>query len=96
MTVYIYNADVYCTDCGDKIKHRLDVAQTLDTGDSDDYPQGPTDQGETDTPEHCRSCGVFLENSLTSDGYDHLMEMLEDENEHNAEIHAEWREFYLL
>ena len=91
MQVYIYNADVYCEECGESIKKGLGRDFT---GDSDDYPQGPTEQGYVDYPAHCGGCGVFLENQLTEEGYDYLREMLEEENEHNAEIHAEWREFY--
>jgi hypothetical protein len=46
------------------------------TEDSDTWPQGPYDSGggEADTPQHCDQCGVFLENPLTSDGDDYLLE----------------------
>ena len=94
MNVYIYNADVYCSDCGEQIIKTLNPSQ--DTGDSDDYPQGPTDQGESDCPEHCGSCGVFLENSMTDEGYRYLREMLSDApvNEDQAALHATWIAFY--
>ena len=94
MNVYIYNADVYCSDCGEQIIKTLNPSQ--DTGDSDDYPQGPTDQGESDCPEHCGSCGVFLENSMTDEGYRYLREMLSDApvNEDQAAVHATWIAFY--
>ena len=37
--------------------------------DSDDLSKGPypDDGGEADTPRHCDTCGVFLENPLTAD-----------------------------
>jgi hypothetical protein len=44
--------------------------------DSDDYPAGPYrmhDQ-ESDSPQHCDGCGVFLENGLTSDGEEYVIE----------------------
>ena len=87
MNVYIYNADVHCEDCGEQIIKTLNPSQ--DTGDSDDYPQGPTDQGESDCPEHCGSCGVFLENDLTTDGYDYVREAVA-----NNDAPKVWQEFY--
>lgn len=74
MDVYVYCADIYCEDCGLAIKAEL--KKTDDTGDSGDYPQGPYSDGggESDCPQHCGDCHTFLENPLTSDGYDYVRE----------------------
>lgn len=53
--VYAYQADLICEDCAGKIIERLDKQGQEDTGDSDDYPQGPHGDGggEADSPGHC-------------------------------------------
>ena len=68
--MYAYNCDVFCDDCGDEIKTGLDNKGIEDTGDTNDYPQYSS-QDESDCPEHCADCHEFLENALTSDGYDY-------------------------
>jgi len=46
--------------------------------DSDDYPKGPYSDGggEADSPQHCDSCGTFLENPLTPDGAQYVRELV--------------------
>jgi hypothetical protein len=84
---YVYAADLYCEDCGSEIQEGKE-----DTGDSNDYPQGPYPDGggESDGPQHCGSgagcvnamefagtkVGVWLGNPLTQDGVEALKEML--------------------
>ena len=70
MHVYIYNADIFCTECGNEYAQELQDNNVKDTGDSDEFPQGPYSNGggEADTPQHCGNCGLFLENPLTEDG----------------------------
>lgn len=48
--------------------------------DSDDYPKhaGNEGGGEADTCHHCAGCGVPLENSLTSDGVNHVLEAMRE------------------
>jgi len=81
MNVFIFAADMHCEDCGNAIRKDLIVeglapADPDDehTYDSDDYPKGPYPDGggEADYPGHCGSCGVFLMNPLTGDGYEYL------------------------
>ena len=52
---YIYQADLICEDCGNKIIEQLEKKGVEDTGDSDDFPQGPHSDGggESDSPQHC-------------------------------------------
>jgi hypothetical protein len=78
MNAYIYQADIYCEDCGRAIRAELDKAgkapeHTDDetTYDSDDYPKGPYPDGgrEADSPQVCGSCGIELDNPPTEYGY---------------------------
>ena len=61
-------------------------AKMPDNCDSGEYPCGPYADGggESDTPSHCGACGEFLENPLTSDGYEYVREA----------ARAEWDAFY--
>lgn len=106
MDAYIYQADLYCADCTKSIKARVAKEGNVppnpdieDSFDSDTYPKGPYADGggESDSPSHCAGCGVFLENSLTTDGENYVRERIqEDANSrrtHNDTIRT-WREFY--
>jgi len=57
MDAYVYCADLYCEECASFI--RASVGRLNDTGDSEDYPQGPYEDGggESDSPQHCYECG---------------------------------------
>lgn len=75
MKVYVYCAALYCEDCGEAICEALTAEgkrppEANDEGsfDSNDYPKGPTDEGESDTPSHCDACHEFLETDLTDEG----------------------------
>ena len=73
MDAYIYQGDIYCPSHATAIM--IDLVETVEnTGDSAVYPQGPYPNGggEADIPQHCGSCGVFLENPLTTDGEDYV------------------------
>ena len=86
MNAYVYRADLHCAPCGERIMTYLEI----DSGDSDDYPQGPYPNGggEADTPQHCGTCGVFLENPLTDDGVEYVREASD------GPVVELWREFY--
>ncbi len=88
MDTYIYQAALWCEDCGlvirERLKHGTITSDTDETEyDSDDYPKGPylDGGGEADSPQHCDGCGVFLENPLTSDGYLYVMEQVSEDIE---------------
>lgn len=71
MDVYIYQADIYCDDCGVAYQKDLEnTVPTLDRDDSDNWPRGPYGDGggEADSPQHCGDCHIHLENPLTPDG----------------------------
>lgn len=95
MNAYAYKAALYCEDCGKAIAAKLDrCGFTLDEtfrADSERYPQGPLPfgGGEADCPQHCVKCGVFLENSLTTDGRAYVHEAIDRAKEvHTAKIAA--------
>ena len=64
MNVYIYDADIFCEQCGEEIRKWLthdgfapdDSSDEL-SYDSDEFPKGPYPDGggEADTPQHCGS-----------------------------------------
>lgn len=81
MDVYIYQSALYCNSCGEVVKADLDKQgktprhpEDEHTFDSDDYPKGPYPDGggEADTPQHCDTCQVLLENDLTLDGQNYV------------------------
>lgn len=92
MTGSIYCADVFCGDCTDEIEKacREDgtVARMIADGadpsdsatyDSHEYPKRCDVECESDSPSHCGSCGVFLENDLTTAGDDYVKETVRDD-----------------
>jgi hypothetical protein len=100
MDVYVYQAALVCDDCGEAAKEACDANGDENTGDSDDYPQGPVADGggEADCPQHCDHCGVFLENPLTSDGMEYVREAVERNyagKGGDGNVIAEWKAFYL-
>jgi len=98
MEAYIYKADIYCCSCAGKYINVLNKANKDNDRDSDSFPQGPYSDGggESDSPQHCGDCMVFLENSLTSDGIEYLKEMLAKKSSNGIqdELHVTWKEFY--
>jgi len=97
MNVYIYQADLHCEKCAKRIGFVCHTESHRPKGtnlcDSECTPIGPyaNGGGESDTPQHCGTCGVFLENDLTSDGEDYVRKAIKDGQGACIE---EWREFY--
>jgi hypothetical protein len=99
MDVYIYNAALLCEQCGAAACAERDEKGAPDTGDSDDYPQGPYPGGggEADSPQHCDACLQFLENPLTGDGYAYVREAVEtalSQDRHGSVAVMVWAPFY--
>lgn len=65
--MYVYNADLYCDDCGEGIAQYLFERGAEDTGDSDDYPQASI-ESESDAPNHC-ACGADCHNAVDLTAY---------------------------
>jgi len=97
MHVYIYQAALLCMGCGDAVIAKQLAEGKVQDGDSDHCPQGPYGNGggEADCPQHCDKCRVFLKNPLTNDGMNYVREALDD-NDGDAAVLAEWKEFYGL
>jgi hypothetical protein len=102
MLIYIYQAALLCEDCGRATRAELkspDDPSDESSYDSDDYPKGPFDAGESDSPQHCDSCDVFLENSLTDEGYEALWDTVGrclTEDDDVTDCVLEWVAFYEL
>jgi hypothetical protein len=96
MNVYIFNADIYCTDCAQEMIDECHERGIDNDGDSNTYPQGPYPNGggEADRPQHCGSCGAFLQNPLTSDGYDYVLSHIADDPGCENAVFQQWCEFY--
>ena len=95
---FTYKADLHCEKCGREICQNLNRSGKRPADpedeysyDSDDYPKTIVVDGESDTPQHCSTCGVFLENSLTSDGVNYVREAIADGS---GSVVAEWADFY--
>lgn len=97
MEVYIFNAALLCEGCGAATYDDLESQNIEDTGDSDDFPQGPYSDGggESDSPQHCDNCHVFLENPLTDEGYKYVTEaVMAHSKGGNGEVIRAWVNFY--
>ena len=90
MNAYIYNADLYCQECAEKI-----MADLVPAEDSNEYPQGPYPDGggESDCPNHCASCGEFLDNPLTAEGYAYVEAVIQDQLDKNPTV-SQWASAY--
>jgi len=105
MKAYIFRAALHCECCISATLEHLPAPAGYNpsnesTWDSDDYPKGPYDDGggEADTPQHCDTCGAFLENPLTPDGLAYVREALaerEQSGRGSADVLATWSAFYV-
>jgi hypothetical protein len=77
MNAYIYQAALFCEDCGRSIRKRLkqegkapDSPRDESTYDSDEYPKGPYQDGggEADSPQHCGAGADCLNAMELEDG----------------------------
>jgi hypothetical protein len=88
MDVYLLDGEFYCEDCGaPKVEREVNddpdfddefFREVDDKNDEidDTYPDGG---GESDTPQHCAQCHRPLENPLTKDGVNYVLEAIRDE-----------------
>ena len=99
MNTYIYKAALWCESCTDEITEEIGLSPLApdEPGDSEHQPAGPYGDGggEADTPQHCDGCEVFLQNPLTSDGYDYLDEIIPNTTTALTDIQRLWSDFYL-
>ena len=102
MNAYIYQAALWCGSCTtETMRHLVHLGKapfSLEdetSYDFDDWPKGPYPDGggESDSPQHCAGCGVFLENDLTHDGVEWVVFELLDYLAYNTgsvEVLDEW------
>jgi len=101
MNAYIYQAELLCEPCGNKVYLQLqgNLKNDPDYWNSDTFPQGPYPDGggEADTPNHCGTCGLFLENPLTQDGYEYVHEIVDNHTKAcECQVVDEWADFYAI
>jgi hypothetical protein len=80
----------------DDVVSQLDSLDERDY-DSGEYPKGCFGSDESDCPQHCGHCSVFLENDLTSDGEEYVKEAVQDAIDSgytDCVAMTIWREFY--
>ena len=100
MTIYMFQADVYCKPCGEAIAATLPDpdAWEREHPDSNSYPIAyDSSEGEADSPEHCGKCVRFLERNLTEEGVRYVKEIVSEDLETESEIVGivkEWIDFY--
>lgn len=105
---WIYKADVYCEECGERICKSLRGTHPalcpedwMDTGsyDSDDFPKpADVEEEESDSPNHCGQCRKFLRNPLTSYGYTYVKEKLDESRQTQlgklSGVLSDWAHWY--
>ena len=86
MIAYTYQSALLCAACAAEIMPRKRRSKNPDR-----YPQGPHSNGggESDRPQHCDLCGLFLENPLTDDGIAYVKARAV-----STHCPEEWAEFY--
>jgi len=105
MRVFMFQAALWCEACAratmaGKLRPAHVNPEDESSYDSGEWFKGPYTEGggESDTPQHCDGCGLFLENPLTADGLAYVAERLAgfvaDPHNGNADVLAVWREFY--
>lgn len=106
LAAYIYQAAFFCKPCGERLRAGITNAGNAPENpddplgyDSDDFPK-PIVEGESDRPEHCAHCAVFLENPITLAGFDYILaqaqrHLAEDcEKKHPNCVIRKWIDFY--
>lgn len=81
MKAYIYQGALLCEECALSYREQICCqGVTPNYEDSERWPVGPYSNGggESNSPCHCDHCGVFLENPLTTDGYEYVREAVSD------------------
>jgi len=96
MKIYMFDGDVYCKPCGEAIAATLPDpdAWEREHPDSNSYPVAyDSGEGESDTPDHCGKCDLFLERNLTEDGVRYVQDYV-DTLCGDTDITLLWGEFY--
>lgn len=84
--IFIYQASLYCEDCGEKIRAKLRAEGKAPENEADEYSYDSGDfpkvallsQSEMDNPNHCDGCSEYLPEPLTSDGVCFVVDALQE------------------
>ena len=96
MKIYMSDGELYCKPCGEAIAATLPDpdAWEREHPDSCSYPVAyDSSEGESDTPDHCGQCQLFLERSLTEEGRQYVQDYV-DTLGGDTDITLLWGEFY--
>ena len=103
--MYLYRNDLYCDECAKKLKKNIGICSNPhQSEDQILYPQ-QVEPSEADSPQHCGSLGrclnaidingteigAWLENPLTSDGEQYVIDSVLDSDGICKEL---WKELY--
>jgi len=90
---YMYQADLWCDECGEEIRERLlkELPEDFDpdaedTYDSDEFPKSCCSDG-SDCPENCAGCGQPLDYTLTAEGRSYVLETAKAALENGLDTH---------
>ena len=92
---YAYDADTWCEQCLRGAINNLPEHELL--APVDDYIDGnvngcmPTDNGETDSPDHCNACFIPLHCQLTTVGVEYVKEKIAEGDGLCIEL---WKELF--
>jgi len=76
MQVYVYQASLFCQDCALIVERDIGNPNAASDGKFYNRLQGPYDNGggEADIPQYCDRCFKFLENPLTREGENYVID----------------------
>ena len=91
---YAFNADIYCAECAEEMGMLKPGA--VDGEGNPPYAVETEEQGTADAPQHCGACHVFLENLLTDDGVDYVIDALRGHGDGRGipGVLSTWADFY--
>ena len=96
MKIYMFDGDLLCKQCGEAIAATLPDpdAWEREHPDSCSYPVAyDSSEGESDSPDHCVECGLFLERNLTDVGRQYVQDYIYA-GWSSSNITELWGEFY--
>ena len=100
MRIYMFEADLYCAPCGEAIAATLPEPDEWEREhpDSASHPVAyDSSEGESDSPDHCGECQLFLERNLTDEGRQYVqdyVDTLTSDIDGDTDITLLWSEFY--
>jgi len=100
MKIYMFDGDWFCGPCGEAIATTLPEpdAWEREHPDSNSYPVAyDSSEGESDTPDHCGKCQLFLERNLTDEGRQYVQDYVDTLTsgiDGDTDITELWGEFY--